>query len=157
MRTTISLALALALTTLARAEWLGLGVMLGEPTGLSAKTWLDKTHALDFGLAWSLSEHQGLHLHADYLIHNNTLLADADMPGGLAFYYGLGGRLQVRDDDDHGHDDDDKLGVRLPLGLDWTPPDTPLDIFLEIVPVVDLVPDTEAGFNGAIGVRFWFK
>jgi hypothetical protein len=32
-----------------------------------------------------------------------------------------------------------------------------LDVFLEVVPVVDLLPDTAAGLNAALGVRFWFR
>ncbi|MDP2360095.1 MAG: hypothetical protein Q8O14_05010 [bacterium] len=158
---TLALLAGLLWAGAASAEWLGLGVMLGEPTGLSAKTWLDKTRALDFGLAWTLSDDQDLHLHADYLLHNRTLLAQSGVPGGLTFYYGVGGRLQLRDDDDgrgrDNDDDKDRLGLRIPLGIAWTPPATPLDVFLEVVPVVDIIPDTEAGFNGALGVRFWFK
>jgi len=140
---------------LAHAEWLGLGVMAGEPSGLSAKTWLDKTHALDAGLAWSLSEDKDLQLHGDYLFHNFTLLDGSGLKGRLPFYYGLGARLRLREGS--GDDGEDRLGVRIPLGVSWTPPDTPLDFFLEAVPVVDLLPDSRAAANGAIGVRYWFK
>jgi len=35
--------------------------------------------------------------------------------------------------------------------------DTPLDIFVEVVPVLDLVPDTDLDFNGAVGIRYIFK
>lgn len=148
-----------ALLLTASATWaagLDLGVMLGEPTGLSGKYWLDKNHAVDGGLAWSLSDDQDLHLHGDYLIHRHNVLPEAELPGGLAFYYGIGGRLQLREDDDDGRDEDDdkdKLGLRIPLGLEWSP-NRDLRVFLEVVPVVDLLPDTEAGFNGALGLRF---
>ncbi|MFA7332053.1 MAG: hypothetical protein WC326_13370 [Candidatus Delongbacteria bacterium] len=148
-------ALLLAGAGLAQAELLGLGVMVGEPSGLTAKSWLDKTHAVDLGLAYSLSGDTDLQVHADYLIHNFGLLADSGIKGRLPFYYGLGGRLRLREGS--GDDGKDKLGVRVPLGVSWYPPDTQLDIFLELVPVVDLIPDTEAGLNGALGVRFWFK
>jgi hypothetical protein len=147
--------LFLAGASLAHAEWLGLGVMVGEPSGLSAKSWLDKTHAVDLGLAWSLSGDTDLQVHADYLIHNFSLLADSGIKGKMPFYYGLGGRLRLREGS--GDKGKDKLGVRIPLGVSWSPPDTQLDVFLEVVPVVDLIPDTEAALNGALGVRFWFK
>ncbi len=31
----------------------GLGVIIGEPTGISAKLWTSPINALDFGLGWS--------------------------------------------------------------------------------------------------------
>ena len=33
---------------------------------------------------------------------------------------------------------------------------SPFDVFLEVVPVLDLAPDTEFDFNAAIGARFFF-
>src|SRR6056297_1658834 len=49
---------------------LGLGLMLGEPTGVSVKSWLGTKSAFDIGAAWSLSgRNEALHLHADYLYH----------------------------------------------------------------------------------------
>jgi hypothetical protein len=33
---------------------------------------------------------------------------------------------------------------------------TPLDIFLEIVPILDLAPKVGFDFNGAIGIRYYF-
>lgn len=157
---TLGLLTLLGLATQAAAGPLGLGVMLGEPTGLNGKVWLDKTHAVDFGIAYSLSENENLHLHADYLFHNNSALSGSGMPGRLALYYGIGGRLSMRDDNNHGNDPDDdkdRVGVRIPLGIAWTLPSAPLDIFLELAPVVDLMPDTGADLEGGVGLRFWFK
>ena len=73
-----------ALAAQASAGRVGPGVMLGEPTGLDGKLWLNKTHAVDGGLAWSLSEHQPLHLHADYLFQNARALAGSGLPCGLS-------------------------------------------------------------------------
>ncbi|MFA7329484.1 MAG: hypothetical protein WC326_00270 [Candidatus Delongbacteria bacterium] len=142
---------------------LGVGVMVGEPTGLNAKAWLDNSHALDFGVAWSLNDHERLHLHIDYLFHNFAALKGSGLDGKLALYWGLGGRLQVRDEyhdnhgNDHDYDGEDELGVRIPLGLDWVLPRAPVDFFLEVAPVVNLVPDTDLDVEGGIGVRFWFR
>jgi hypothetical protein len=150
----LSIMLTLAASVHA-GQWLGLGVMAGEPTGLSAKTWLGKTTAVDAGLAWSLSGDKDLQAHADYLIHNSELLDGLGLPGKTLFYYGLGGRLRLREG--AGDDGKDKLGLRIPLGVSWTPKAVSVDVFLEVVPVVDLLPDTEAAANGALGVRFWLK
>lgn len=142
----------------------GLGVMVGEPTGLNAKFGLEGNRALDAGLAWSLQDDKDMHLHVDYLFHNHSALKGSGLKGKLALYYGIGGRLQLRDDNnnngnnnnDDEHDGDDRIGVRIPLGISWAPSGTPIDVFLELAPIVDLVPDTDMDINGGLGIRFWF-
>ena len=42
------------------------------------------------------------------------------------------------------------------FGLDYLFATKPLDIVLEIVPVLDIVPDVNLGINGAIGIRYFF-
>ncbi|MDP2360096.1 MAG: DUF3996 domain-containing protein [bacterium] len=154
--------LLLSLAVQPVAARLGVGVMIGEPTGLNAKLWLDKTHALDFGLAWSLSEHQDMHVHADYLFHNNNVFANSGASGLLSLFYGIGGRMRIHDDNnDHNGNDNDRdknrVGVRIPVGIDWVLPRAPVDFFMELAPVVDLMPDTHLDVEGGIGVRFWFR
>jgi hypothetical protein len=52
--------------------------------------------------------------------------------------------------------DDPLIGVRVPIGLDYLFSDAPIDIFLEIVPILDLAPATEFDLGGGIGIRYWF-
>jgi hypothetical protein len=40
--------------TVAQDRAFGLGVMIGEPTGVSAKLWTSAANAFDFGLGWSI-------------------------------------------------------------------------------------------------------
>jgi hypothetical protein len=145
----------------ARAGALGLGVIAGEPTGVSLKYWLDGRHAVDAGVGWSFSENESLHLHADYLWHDFGLLRPGDVKGRLPVYYGVGARLKMQDDGDgdgHGSNEDDALfGARFPLGIAWISSSAPVDVFLEIAPVLDLLPGTDLSFNAAIGVRYWFR
>ncbi len=124
----------------------GIGVIVGEPTGISFKNWLTTNTAVDGGAAWSFEGKDAFHLHADYLFHNDKLTEVEK--GKLLFYYGLGARLKLQDKS--------RLGVRIPLGVDYLLQETPLDFFLEIVPIMDLVPDTELEFNGGFGVRLFF-
>ncbi len=46
-----------------------------------------------------------------------------------------------------------EVGWGLPL---W-PHNSPIDVFLEIAPIVDLAPATELSVNGGIGIRFYFQ
>ena len=68
--------------------------------------------------------------------------------GKLPVYFGIGGRIKF--------EDDNRLGVRFPIGLTYEIEKYPLDIFFEIVPVFDVFPDTELNLNGGIGVRYFF-
>ncbi len=134
----------------------GLGIIIGEPTGISAKTWLGHSSALDFAVAWSFKGRNSLTLHADYLNHNFRLIK-VDK-GQLPFYYGIGGRIKFRDNDNlPGENGDTRLGVRIPVGLAYMFENVNLDLFVEIVPFLELVPETNFDLNAAIGVRYFFK
>ncbi len=124
----------------------GLGIILGEPTGVSMKLWLTERTAIDAAAAWSFSDEAAFHLHADYLFHNFDLITVEE--GRLPVHFGIGGRVKF--------EDDSRLGVRIPVGLTYIFDGAPIDIFFEVVPILDLVPDTEFEFNAAIGARFFF-
>lgn len=146
-------------TGLAQAKpGLGIGIIIGEPTGLSLKKWLSNTTAIDAGIAWSFSENDSLHFHADYLLHRFDVFASADLRGRLPLYYGLGGRVKLRDGNDgRGRNDDDALvGIRVPVGISYLFRTAPVDLFAEIVPVLDVAPDTDFDLNAAVGARFYF-
>ena len=125
----------------------GLGIIVGEPTGISGKNWLTRTTALDFAAAWSFEGEDSFTFHADYLIHRFDFIPIEG--GALPLYYGIGGKIKFEDNDS-------SLGVRIPIGLNYHFEDATLDLFLEIVPVMELVPETDFKMNGAIGVRFFF-
>jgi len=126
----------------------GLGVILGEPTGVSAKSWISSTTAIDAALAWSFVDNGALHIHADYLIHNFQLI-NIEGKGKLPVYYGIGARIKFGNDDT-------RLAVRIPVGIDYLFGDAPVDIFLEVVPMLDLIPKTKFQFNAALGARYFF-
>jgi len=130
----------------------GVGVIVGEPTGLSLKYWLDEDRAIDGAAAWSFSGGDSFQLHADYLFHRFDILNPGELTGKTGLYYGLGAR--VKDKDKH---DDTLFGIRIPLGITYLFADSPFDLFAEIVPIVDLAPDVDVRINAAIGFRFYFK
>lgn len=145
----LSFALVLVISGIACAQGdFGVGVVFGEPTGVSFKSWLDERAAVDAAAAWSFADRSSFQIHADYLLHDFGLLIVK--PGKLPIYYGLGGRARFRENDTD-------IGVRIPVGLSYIFATAPLDIFLELAPILDLVPATEFDLNGGIGIRFWFK
>lgn len=120
-----------------------LGIILGEPTGISLKAWQSNSTAFDAGIAWSFGDNGSLHLHGDYLWHE---WLDVDS-GSLALYYGIGARVQLADDP--------RLGARIPFGLQYNIPDTRLSAFFEVAPLLDLVPETSFDVNGGLGLRIF--
>ena len=127
----------------------GLGIIAGEPTGPCFKLWTSERTAIDGAAAWSFAKNAGLHMHADYLFHDFDLIEVEK--GRLPLYYGIGGRVRFAEGDR-----DNKSGIRIPVGLAYLVETAPLDIFFEIVPILDLAPDTELDFNAALGVRYFF-
>jgi hypothetical protein len=131
---------------------IGLGIMIGEPTGITGKYWMNPTNALAGGVAWSFRRHSNrsrsstIYLHLDYQAHNFNLFEVEQ--GRMGFYYGIGGRLRSGGDAN--------VGVRIPLGLNYLFANNPLEIYFEIVPVLDLMPETDLDGNGGIGIRYYF-
>ena len=126
----------------------GLGVILGEPTGISFKHWLSGATAVDAGLAWSFAA-DDVHFHMTYLIHAFDWIKSRDEFGSrLNFYYGVGGRARF--------DKDSRAGGRGVIGLVYFFKGAPLDAFLEIAPIMDMVPETDFDLNGGIGIRYFF-
>ena len=66
-----------------------------------------------------------------------------------AIYVGIGGRVVLADNP--------SFGIRIPVGIDYLFADAPIDIFLELVPIMDLSPKTDFGIGGGIGIRYWFN
>jgi hypothetical protein len=130
----------------AQERGFGLGISIGEPTGLNGKYWTSSRNAIDGGLAWSFRGEGYLHVHADYLWHFSNIAGGS---GQVIPYLGIGGRIGARNGGA-------MFGVRIPAGLVFYPGRAPIDIFLEIAPILDIAPATELQGNGGIGVRYYF-
>jgi hypothetical protein len=139
--------LVLAPTAVSQDKGFGIGVILGEPTGLSAKTWVSRQNAVDFGLAYSFRRSGYFHFHADYLWHFPDAIRSTER---IPLYAGIGGRLAVGNDRGI-------LGVRIPVGLALWLRQAPIEFFFEIAPILDLAPATDLSANVGIGARFYFR
>jgi hypothetical protein len=139
----------------------GIGIILGEPTGLSAKKWISDTTAIDAAAAWSFIDFNSFQLHADYLWHNYDLIKTKELPGCLSVYYGVGGRIKFKGSNDGNgkgnKDEDTRLGVRVPLGLSYVFKRNPVELFAEVAPILDIVPETKFGVGIGVGARYYFN
>lgn len=146
----LALALTLVLSAPARAHDgnFGLGVIAGEPTGVSGKLWLSAATAVDGAMAWSTAADGRLHLQADFVWHDFDLF-EVDR-GALPVYYGVGARVRFAERDD-------VIGVRFPVGLSYLFEGRRFDAFMEVAPILDLAPSTDVDVEGGLGVRYYFR
>ncbi len=144
------------LTAHAQDRGTGVGVIVGEPTGISLKQWLTPTTALDAAMAWSFDRNTSVQLHGNYLIHDYNVVNLR--PGRWPVYYGIGGRVKFDDERRRGDRTrkNTRMGIRFPVGVAHLFDDLPLDAFIEAVPVLDVAPSTSFTLNAAIGVRYFF-
>ena len=126
----------------------GVGAMIGGPSGLSVKKWTSSSSAIDGGAAWSIGKDPGVQVHADYLLHRSDF--EGLIENRSFAYYGVGGRVKWGEEDS-------RIGVRVPFGVAYHFPDAPLDAFMEVVPVFDILPETQLVLNLSIGMRFYFQ
>jgi hypothetical protein len=156
-RTVLLQAVALIVTTLlvalspaaAEEKRFGLGLIVGEPTGVSGKYLLGEENAIDLAVAWNLSGDNDFTLHADYLWNKSDLIQVGSEK--MLFYFGVGVRMELRDNKS------DKFGVRVPIGVSYRFVDPKfLELFGEVAPVVDLAPSTKMDLNVGTGARFYF-
>ncbi|MFA6092739.1 MAG: hypothetical protein WCU88_11780 [Elusimicrobiota bacterium] len=140
--------LSLALLAPARAQEkpgdLGVGAIVGTPFGASAKYFLSREHAVDFGMGVDRGDFAA---HADYLVHLQGLLPQPPK-GRLPLFLGMGAKIK----DEH----DMFFGVRFVAGVSYFFPDHPLEAFAEIAPILRLAPGADGDIDGAIGLRYYF-
>lgn len=135
---------------------LGLGVIIGEPTGLTAKVWRSAKGAFDVGLAYSFDEY--LMTYADYLGNfPGAFAGSSKFSKELVPYIGVGAVLALGEKSQGTFRGDDVgLGVRVPFGIEWLPRDYRFGVFLELVPGMSIIPDTDGLLQGGLGIRYYF-
>jgi hypothetical protein len=158
--TVVALGLCLAVqSSIAQDRGFGLGLIIGEPTGISAKAWTSSDNAFDFGLGWSvggdrIGNYKGsynggsrVHVHVDYLWHAFEAIRSSER---LPLYYGFGVRMNS------GAGYDGSVALRGVFGIVWMPHHTPLDVFLELVPSLQITTTTGFGIDAGLGARYYF-
>ncbi len=136
---------------------LGLGIILGEPTGITAKLYLQDDQAIqvDIGSAFIGG---GWQLTGDYLFHPLILQNSASMV--MPFYVGPGLRAIEYSSGRDGTDKAFAMGLRAVAGLLFDFKTVPLDAFVEVAGVFEYEFKSGAGVGAALnfglGVRYYF-
>jgi hypothetical protein len=132
----------------------GAGLIVGEPTGISAKYWIASDRAWDF--AFGASYFSDIRLHGTYLWH-----VDVFDNQRVPLYYGVGAAILGRTGrvatfggtrNRHGVG----FGARASIGVSYLVPTAPFDFFAEIGSILIVVPPAAFDIDFSIGVRYYF-
>lgn len=129
------------------------GAILGDPTALELKLRFDPINAVQIRAGWSVADpyRDRVVVLADYVAHFPILSAQTAQHGLLTPYIGLGGKLGLRDGARPV-----TVGVRVPLGLAFMFRALPMEVFLEVVPGIHVVPSVSALADAGLGARVYF-
>jgi hypothetical protein len=136
----------------------GIGLIIGEPTGISARLYLSDTTAVQAALG-SAFIGGGLQIHADYVWH--PWILEQREGFALVAYAGPGARLIYYD---QGRDGSGfvAIGARGVGGIVFDFTEVPLDVFVEVAGVVEMrLGEGEdrgvgLGINAGAGARYYF-
>lgn len=124
---------------------LGVGVILGDPTGLtfthrfSTERELRPFLAYDWGNSFEIG--------VDYRFRRpGAGWLPQELKSTVPFF-GIGARIE----------NDNQFGLRLPVGLQYRFAGTPSEVGLELVPGIGLAPDTEAHFEGGFTFTYFLE
>ncbi|HEY0191012.1 MAG TPA: hypothetical protein VGC42_07795 [Kofleriaceae bacterium] len=133
----------------------GVGIILGEPLGLSAKLYLKDDRAIQAAIG-SAFIGGGIQVHADYVFHPYILQSRDSFV--LPLYFGPG--LRVIDYMDGRDNNDLAIGVRGVVGLLFDFRNVPLDAFVEVAGVLEYRFGDDGGaglaLNAGAGIRYYF-
>ncbi len=142
-----------------KLKW-GAGITIGEPTGATAKYWLEKDQALSGSIGGS---YYGLpRITVDYLWH-----LDAFKSNIFNLYFGPGAAIGFGEAASLPYDEFKgksftkgggfRMGVRGITGINWTPKSEPMEYYVEVGTLIGFLPSFRTAVDFAIGVRYYFK
>ena len=131
----------------AKSSGLGLGFVLGEPTGLSLKLWQPQ-RSPSYVFVFGVEGPSHFHFHADFVWHFPLSSAQ-----DLDFLLYLGPSVEV---EEVGPRDDERLAVgpRFVLGPELLFRQVPLDLFFDFAVGFHVVPDFDEDLDFGVGLRF---
>ncbi len=129
----------------------GLGVLAGEPMGLTAKFFINRHHALQVHMGWDFTD-SAFDTILDYLYHIDAFTLDTTTLE-LPLYVGGGLKLGQEVGQATGRV---FFGIRFVVGVAAEFTTIPLEVFVEAAPVLGVTPVLRADVDAGAGVRYFF-
>lgn len=133
----------------------GLGLILGDPTGVSWKYHFHDRNAIDGAIGFSPFDR--MRIHVDYLwITRPFNEHNLSLSYGVGGVLGFGARHLVGGRGGFGYfTHDASVAARIPVGLTYAIPRSPVELGIELAPLVIFGPVGGLGMDGGIFVRFY--
>ncbi|OHD17870.1 MAG: hypothetical protein A2Y38_06080 [Spirochaetes bacterium GWB1_59_5] len=129
---------------------MGIGLFLGQPTGIDFQMDLSRTSWADFKAAWNLA---GGNSGFSILLQGNYEYAFPGMvvieSASFTPFVGFGAIVNV-------YDGGAQFGARVPAGISYRFRNIPIELFLELGLDLYLFPSLAPGGSGGLGVRYRF-
>lgn len=148
----IILLLALLCGSAQADESTGIGLILGVPSGLTARHWMESDQSIEANVGWSLFSKNRLHLNASYLWNKNDVLELKDETFDVFF----GGGLSIRSKSGVA-DGELVFGPRLPVGVSYFFVDPKIEAFGQAGLNIGIIPSSDIYFDAVLGLRFYFQ
>jgi len=161
-----------------RGSPLGVGFQLGDPTGPTAKIWLDADDALQGTFGWRTSIRGPVYVDGHYYyeprlsyaylsldwVHSSRKLVSRSRVVYVAGHIGVGGGIgqmpagTYYDAFGHSYYVGDSTGVelRVPIGVDVVLMRAHFELYAEVVPTLRIVPEPYPNVLTTLGGRYYF-
>ncbi len=134
-------------TAQAQDRKFGIGGIIGDPDGITAKGWLSESTAIAGAISLNLgSDYSWFLIQADFLKQNTVAVWEEAL---LQTHFGGGVRVVSGDFSEY-------IALRAPIGIDVNTINAPMEVFIEVVPTIDVDPEFFFYFTGAMGFRYYF-
>ncbi|MBL8618256.1 MAG: hypothetical protein JNM72_21765 [Deltaproteobacteria bacterium] len=136
----------------------GLGVALGEPSGIALSVRPKPEQAMNAVFGWGFVD-GSLHLGLDYTRSVHTFEADSTPQLRYPVYLGVGASAQLGGASPGGAaasgGQGAAVGLRVPVGLMLQPTELRVDLAFEVAPRIDVLGGFGLGVEGAVLARYY--
>ncbi len=129
-----------------QADGLGVGLQLGEPSGVTLQWHNPRSLSWDFLAAWDFDDFLFLNVHGLYY-------SGLGRDNVVHVFYGPGVFIGIEDGGNDG-DDETVVGISAALGIGFMLEQ--IQLFASITPRLSVAPDTEGRVGAGIGARYYF-
>jgi len=145
----------IATSSIAYAK-IGVGIQVGDPTGLTAKYFTKRTRAFNLGVSYSFTEFIVVYLDHQWVFWGSLRKHGKELRNLHPYLgFGVGATFATEADPDAG--DSKATGfVRIPFGVEWRNYSPDIGIFAELAPGINVAPKIFGILQGGVGIRFYF-
>lgn len=132
------------------ASSFGGGIYIGNPTGVKFKANLNSSNALSSLIAWDIPGDM-VYASVDYAYNFYYSIKDDEGRAVLPIFLYTGPGVRIKSNNNNTN-----VGIKFTGGAGMRFKDIPIELFLEISPILDIVPATDLDLNAGIGVILYF-